>query len=84
MWRLKWESTCTFNHTTYLMAIYKTCLNNFTKNDQIWIKEKITNLLLTFLFIRSNASSQKSLKSKGTQNKKLKLKVEKYIKSNTV
>lgn len=84
MWRLKWESTCTFNHTTYLMAIYKTCLNNFTKNDQIWIKEKITNLLVTFLFIRSNASSQKSLKSKGTQNKKLKLKVEKYIKSNTV
>lgn len=84
MWRLKWESTCNFNHTTYLMAIYKTCLNNFTKNDQIWIKEKITNLLLTFLFIRSNASSQKSLKSKGTQNKKLKLKVEKYIKSNTV
>lgn len=84
MWWLKWESSCTFNHTTYLMAIYKTCLNNFTKNDQIWIKEKITNLLLTFLFIRSNASSQKSLKSKGTQNKKLKLKVQKYIKSNTV
>lgn len=84
MWWLKWESSCTFNHTTYLMAIYKTCLNNFTKNVQIWIKEKITNLLLTFLFIRSNASSQKSLKSKGTQNKKLKLKVEKYIKSNTV
>lgn len=84
MWWLKWESSCTFNHTTYLMAIYKTCLNNFTKNVQIWIKEKITNLLLTFLFIRSNASSQKSLKSKGTQNKKLKLKVQKYIKSNTV
>ena len=61
MWQLKWESTCTFNHTTYLMAIYTTCLYN--KNDQIWIKEKIKNLLLTFLFISSYTSSQKSLKS---------------------